>query len=247
MRKLIAATLVAVSISSSPANAVVPTEDVVAIARLAEVIRTSMAQLNTLIEATSIANAMKMALGEGPGAEWAAALDSASGLYSEGNRLAYNAANKTTSLQWELDRLSPASIQAMSIPELVAYGRRWQDTLQNDTLLARSLEAESIAQQAKINELKGRSLKASQRAGGVTSAVQAQTNLVGALAGQAETTGMTLASMANMQNNALLTEEKKNQMVEAFAKRNQEIGRQMFAGGVKRASVSPLRWGSKSP
>ena len=53
-------------------DAVVPTEDVVAIARLAEVIKTNMAMLNTLMEATTIANAMKAALGEGLGGEWAA-------------------------------------------------------------------------------------------------------------------------------------------------------------------------------
>ena len=54
---------------------------------------------------------------------------------------------------------------------------------------------------------------------------------------------MTLSSMGNMQNNALLTDEKKNQMAEAFAKRNQEVGQQMFAAGVKRARKIPVALG----
>ena len=47
----------------------------------------------------------------------------------------------------------------MSIPELVAFGRRWQNTLQNDTIRARSLQAEGIALTALTNKLRTESLQ----------------------------------------------------------------------------------------
>jgi hypothetical protein len=239
-----AAGVVVLLATAAPAQALVPVEDVVVIARLADTIKNQMAMLNTLMQTLTVANAMKAALGEGPGAEWAAALESFSGLYSESNQLMYNVANKRTSLQWEVDRLTPARLENMTVPELISFGRAWQDALQQDSLSARALQAEGIAQQAKINSLRAQSLINSQQAQGATSAIQAQTNLLGAVAGQLETTGLTLSSMANMQNNALITDDKKNQIVEQMTKRNREIGAQMRQAGVKKAARSLLLWGS---
>lgn len=230
-------------LSATPSHAVVPTEDVAVWTQLGTMIKQNIDMLNTAIETMTISNAMKAALGEGLGGEWAEALDTATGLYSSGQQLAYNASTKMTRLQYELDGLMPQSVEQMDIAQLTAFARRWQYAFQNDSIAARALQAEGIAQQAKINQLKSQSLRSSQKAAGVTSAVQAQTNLLGAMAGQLETTGMTLSSMANMQNNALMSEEKKNQIVEQWAKRNREIGAQMRAAGVKQAQKSPLRWG----
>lgn len=230
-------------LAAQPADALIPVEDVVAAARIADVVRHNVAMLNNLIETLSVANAMKAALGEGAGPEWTNAVNSASGLYSQMQQLKFNVANKSASLQWELDQLTPARIQEMSIPELLAFGQRWQQMLSQDALSARAIQAEGIAQQAKINTLRSKGLVNSQQAQGVTSAVQAQSQIIGAVAGQLETTAMTLQSMANMQNNSLMSEAKKNEMVQVFNQRNREIGRQMMSAGPKRAAKSILRWG----